>query len=223
MRFNEQVNSAMNRMVESSTINWDEVRKDFNMVHDIESYSGTLYHGTELETLIDVINNDPHLYYHSELSFDAFSVSDNREMLHIFGEMCGLSWEVTDLKIIRLDEFYYDLLACDTGMSAFWDDPDEDDNGSKIEMAKTMGLVSRFGGLGIDNADEFFDKVIKPLGVDGVAVPGFEYSGSRQESEIAIVNLPGLMGNPITYIVDEQEYDDKESTLEAIQYVMENN
>lgn len=190
--------------------NEDAIKKYIDRL-PLRTYHDDLYHGTTEKAAISIAKTGFSTYDHRELGSEFFSVSKNPRVIQLFGGS-GFQFDANLTKVLVLTPFFYELLAHETGMGGFWDRY-PNPNQRKIEKAKKLGLITRFGEYGIGNPQEFFRKYVydnpKLKDVQGIFMPGFNSSHTNAESEIAITQsgLKILERSVISICIDGRWYD----------------
>lgn len=202
---------------------------DWNQL-PLEPFSGQLYHGSTLKGVLCMIKNGLQTYPHNELCEDFFSTSINSRMIQLGGGS-GFEFQVNLNKVLKLNEFYYDLLAHETGMEGWWDylDDDDPDKEEWEKKAKQFGYEktrSWGNSYGINNQCAFWQKHLynnpQMKDVEGIVIPGFDSSHTNAEAEIAVTSY-GLkkLENSITAIILEREWYEYEEGMQAAQTMIE--
>lgn len=192
-------------------------------------FSGELYHGSSTKGALCMLKNGLQPYHHNELNGDFFSTSINSNMIRLGGGS-GFEFTANLPKVLELNEFYYDLLAHETGMEGWWDymDDDDPDREEWEQKAKQFGYEQNrsWGGYGISDQYGFWQKHLYQnpdmKDVDGIIVPGFNSSNTNAEAEIAITEY-GLkrLQNSISAIIIEGEWYEYEEGMEVAQSMID--
>ncbi len=204
--------------------NHDEIMVDFNKQETV-SYDGYLYHGTDIGKLKSILNSGIQLNEHREMKFDAISLSSNDRMINHFGGGSGLVFYVDYKNLLKLDDFYYELLVFESGIDTFETRGDKD----MIQKAEKLGLKSRFGGYGIDNQYRFIDKYYhnnpRFENSEGIMVPGFDNPHHNAEAELVVTSqgVDKLWSNLTAVYINDDWYDieKKEEIREALAEIEE--
>jgi hypothetical protein len=189
--------------------------------HRTDTFSGTLFHGTPLYGLKQMLVNGIYGTEHGELSEDnTFSTSLNDEVLTMFSEgdgTTGLEFEVKDIKVLILDDLiaHFAIAARGSGMEV------DVDEVKAAKFAKAFKLpLDRFS-----NEPIFPYNYLSSLGVDAVA---YDYvwkriqrgrgSFDRDESEICFLGhgIKKLNHFIADIYVNGHGFMDKAEALQAI-------
>lgn len=196
----------------------------------IEPFAGTLYHGSSTKGTLCIIKNGFQTYGHNELCGDFFSTSINSNMIRLGGGS-GFEFEVNLPKVLKINDFYYDLLAHETGAEGWWDSMDENDPEREewAEKAKRFGYGksrSWGDGYGIGDQCDFWQKHLynnqQMKDVDGIIIPGFSSGHANAEAEIAVTEY-GLtkLQRSISSIVLESQWYEYEEGIKIAQSMIE--
>lgn len=83
----------------------------------VKSYSGVLYHGSPKGGLRAMLTDGIHGTGHGELSeYETFSTSPNDAVLGLFGSGNGVEFEVSNIRVLVIDDFLADLCTRESSM-----------------------------------------------------------------------------------------------------------
>ena len=172
-------------------------------------YSGELYHGTSINGVISILKEGIGTYHHQELNDYFFCVSHNPNMVNLLGRN-GFCFQADFKKVLDLSRFYYDLLACETGIEKWWQ-VDEEQFEAWKQQAERWNLKA-WGDYGINSPSSFWETYFfanpKFKDCEGVAIPGsFDYHTPNSEAEIAVTQS-GIQHLKISEIMIEGKWYD---------------
>lgn len=200
----------------------------FLLNHKVHPFSGTLYHGSPMEGLKEMLSAEIYGQEHNEIAeYESFSTSINPDVLRLFSEghgNTGLEFNVKNVKLLVIDDMLHHLLIALPG------------SGMEIEVGEEeMENFARQYNIPYSDHYGYYlpYNYVSSLGVDGFV---FEYTwkkissghwgGDRDENEI------GFVGNGISTLqksidaihVEGESFsiNEKSEALIAIQEHLEN-
>lgn len=194
----------------------------FILKNHVHVFNGTLYHGSPMDGLKEMIIQGIHGSEHGEIAeYDAFSTSINFQVLRLFSEghgNTGLEFDAKGINVVVLDDFLHKLMVELPGSGMEVD----------VDEEEFKAFCQKYGvPRGAWNKDEYYlpHDYLSSLGVDAFT---FEYVWKRvdmpsthnDESEIAILSkgIQKINGMVDFIWVDGHSFEikEKEEALKAI-------